>query len=75
MVGTIKYQNPGRILMLKYQGVPNVCNLNFADRRQLNSGHVTRKIIEIAFIGIKNRNASEPGVPDVCVAILTAFKM
>ena len=61
--------------MLKYQRVPDVCNLNFADRRQLNSGHVTRKIIEIAFIGIKNRNASEQGVPDVCVAILTVFKM
>ena len=52
MVGTIKYQNPGRILMLKYQGVPNVCNLNFADRRQLNMGHVTRKAIKTVFIGI-----------------------
>jgi len=49
VVGTIKYQNPERILMLKYQGVPNVCNLNFADRRQLNMGHVTKKAIKTVF--------------------------
>ena len=60
--------------MLKYQRVPDVCNLNFADQRQLNSGHVTRKIIEIAFIGIKNRNDSAQGVQDVCyLNLLTEF--
>ena len=38
--------------MLKYRGVPNVCNLNFADRRQLNMGHVTKKAIKTVFIEI-----------------------
>jgi len=52
VVGTIKYQNPERILTLKYQGVPDVCNLNFADRRQLNMGHVSRKAIKTVFTRI-----------------------